>query len=106
MGMEISSTRVDPEEPLDPEQYPESVRPPKSARLGVDDLVAGYTRLGAIPLRLEDKTGTIEEGKRANLVVLDRDIFQIPVRQLHEVKPEAVMFEGSFLFSMLDAENK
>lgn len=106
LGMEISATRVDPEDPLDPEQYPGSVRPPERARLSVADLVDGYTRLGAIPLRLEDETGTIEAGKRANLVVLDRDIFQIPVSELHEVKPEAVMFEGSFLFSEFDAEKK
>ena len=95
-GMEISATRVDPEEPLDSKKYPGSVRPPKSAKLSIGDLIAGYTRLGAIPLRLEDKTGTIEEGNRANLVVLDRNIFQIPSDELHEVEAEAVMFEGRF----------
>ena len=48
-GMEISATRVDLEDPLDPEKYPGSVRPPLSARLTPEQLVDGYTRTGAIP---------------------------------------------------------
>lgn len=96
-GMQISATRVDPEDPLDPERYPGSVRPPVSARLSVEEMIRGYTRYGAIPLRLEDKIGTIEEGKMANLVVLDRDIFQVPAEEISTIEPVAVMFEGEFI---------
>ena len=96
-GMEVSATRVDPEEPLDPEKYPGSVRPPENAKLTVEEMIRGYTRYGAIPLRIEDKTGTIECGKMANLVVLDKDIFRIPAEEIHTVRPQAVMFEGRFI---------
>lgn len=96
-GMEISATRIDTEYPLDPEKFPESIRPPQNARLSLKDLVDGYTRLGAIPLRLEDKIGTIEAGKLANLVVLDQNIFDIPVDKIHETETKAVMFEGTFI---------
>ena len=95
--MQVSATRVDPEEPLDPERYPGSVRPPASARLSVKEMIRGYTRYGAIPLRLEDKTGVIEEGKMANLVVLDKDIFEIPKEEISTIEPVAVMFEGEFI---------
>lgn len=96
-GMQISATRVDLEEPLDSTKYPGSVRPPEHAKLSVEDLVKGYTRLGAVPLRLEDRIGTIENGKQANLVVLDKNIFRIPLDEIHTIKPEAVMFEGEFI---------
>ncbi|NLD19088.1 MAG: amidohydrolase family protein [Clostridiales bacterium] len=96
-GMEISATRVDLEDPLDPEKYPGSVRKPETAKLSVEEMIKGYTRYGAIPLRLEDKIGTIEEGKKANLVVLDKDIFNIPITQIHTIKPTVVMFEGEFI---------
>ena len=57
----------------------------------------GYTRYGAIPLRLEDRIGTIEAGKMANMVVLDKDILAIPETEIHTIKPEAVMFDGKFI---------
>lgn len=96
-GMEISATRVDLEDPLDPEEYPGSVRQPESAKLSVEEMIRGYTRYGAIPLRLEDRIGTIEAGKMANLVVLDKDILAIPETEIHTIKPETVMFDGKFI---------
>ena len=96
-GMQISATRVDIEDPLDPDRYPGSVRQPESAKLSVEEMIRGYTRYGAIPLRLEDKIGTIEAGKQADLAVLNKNIFQIPPEELRTVKPDAVMFEGRFI---------
>lgn len=96
-GMEISATRVDLEDPLDPDKYPGSVRPPASAKLTVEQLIDGYTRTGAVPFRMEDSMGTIETGKFANLIIPDRDIFSIPVTELHEVETEMVMFEGKII---------
>lgn len=97
MGMQISATRVDPEEALDPEKYPGSVRPPESAKLPVDYLVRGYTYNNAVRMRMIDKIGTVEEHKKANLVVLDRNIFEIPADEIDTIKPAAVMFEGDFI---------
>lgn len=96
-GMEISATRVDLENPLDPAKYSGSVRPPQNARLSVTEMIKGYTRFGAIPLRLENKIGTIEVGKQAHLIVLNKNIFEIPDTEIHTVEPEAVMFEGEFI---------
>ena len=96
-GMEISATRVDLEDPLDPEKYPGSVRPPLSARLTPEQLVDGYTRTGAIPFRMEDVMGTIEEGKYANLIVLDKNLFEIPLTEIHTIDPQTVIFEGKII---------
>ena len=96
-GMQVSATRVDPECPLDPEVYPGSVRPPASAKLSTEVMIDGYTRQGAKPLRLEEKTGTLEPGKMANLMVLNRDIYQTPPEELSAIEPEIVLFEGKFI---------
>ena len=96
-GMEISATRVDLEDPLDPEKYPGSVRPPISARLTPQQLVDGYTRTGAVPFRMEEQIGTIEKGKYANLIVLDRNLFEIPLEEIHTIDPKTVIFEGRII---------
>lgn len=96
-GMEISATRVDLDDPLDPEKYPGSVRPPISARLTPKQLVDGYTRTGAIPFRMENAMGTIEEGKYANLIVLDKNLFEIPLTEIHTIEPDIVIFEGKII---------
>lgn len=96
-GMEISATRIDIEEPLDPAKYPGSERQPESAKLEVSEMIRGYTRYGAIPLRLADKIGTIQTGKRANLIVLNEDIFKAKPKNLHKILPAKVMFDGEFI---------
>lgn len=93
-SMQIGATRVDIDFPLDPALYPGSVRPPASAKLGVEDMVRGYTIDGAVPFRFADKMGSIEPGKLANLVVLSDNIFEVPVERLRKVTAEAVYFEG------------
>ena len=95
--MEISATRVDLSHPLNPDKYPGSVRPPINARLTVEQMIDGYTRAGAVPFRMSDKIGTIEEGKYANLAVLNKNIFEISADEIHMVKAELVMFEGEFI---------
>jgi predicted amidohydrolase YtcJ len=52
---------------------------------------AGPARL----LRLYDKIGTIEVGKRADFVVLDRNIFDGPPHQIHEAKVEMTFMNGT-----------
>lgn len=68
--------------------------------LGVNeeiDLTAAldmYTRNAAYVMRLEDKTGSIEVGKRADLIVLDRNLFDIPVTEINEARVLLTMMDG------------
>jgi predicted amidohydrolase YtcJ len=94
LGMQIGMSRVDTEFPLDPIRFPGSIRPKKSARLSLEQLLKGYTYNNALRMRLIDEMGTLEAGKLANLIVLDRDIFKAPVSSLAAVTPELVFFEG------------
>lgn len=68
--------------------------PPRSERLRRDALIDGYTRNAAFQLGREDQLGSIEVGKRADLVVLDRNLFEIDRYEIHQVRPVAVVMDG------------
>ncbi|MGO4622200.1 amidohydrolase [Ensifer sp. 2YAB10] len=52
-------------------------------------------------LNQDDKTGTIEPGKFADLVVIDTDIFDIPVKEIGKAAVEATLLQGEPVY---DAE--
>lgn len=93
-GMQTSMTRVDIEYPLNPEIFPGSVRAPEHAKLTLEQLLKGYTYNNALRMRLLDRVGTIEEGKLANIVVLNKDIFAVDSFEIKTVSPEKIFFEG------------
>ena len=100
-SMQVAHTRIDPEFPLDPAVYPNSIRPEKSACLARDVLMKGYTISGARQLRWEEKMGSIEVGKIANLNVISRNFFEVPSGEISEIKFDAVIFDGNLIFGEL-----
>ncbi len=97
-GMQVAHTRVDPEFPIYAER---PIREPASAKLSLADLVKGYTLNAAIQLRLDDRMGSIEVGKLANMAILKKDLFSVPEDQIRAVEPEAVLFEGRVVYGSL-----
>lgn len=93
-GMQVAMTRVDPIITLDPQRYPGSVRPPESAKLTLEELIKGYTINNAVRMRLADKMGSLEKGKLANFMILNKDIFQVPAEEISSVTAECTYFEG------------
>ncbi len=53
-----------------------------------------YTRNAARVMRLDALTGSIEVGKRADLIVLDRDLFSIPIHQVNEARILQTLLDG------------
>jgi predicted amidohydrolase YtcJ len=53
-----------------------------------------YTRGNAWYLNREDDLGSIEEGKLADLVVLDRDYFQVSDADLRKIRPILTVVDG------------
>lgn len=99
IGMQIAMTRVEPWEAvrLDPDKYPGSVRPPADGKLTIEQLIHGYTVINAERMRLDDKIGSIEVGKLANMVVFDVDIFEHAHKNpmtFSEINPVCTWFEG------------
>jgi predicted amidohydrolase YtcJ len=53
-----------------------------------------FTRNNSWFLRMEDKIGSIETGKLADLVVLDRDYFTVPEEQIKQVRSVMTVVGG------------
>lgn len=111
VGMQIAMTRVDPLVPLDPDKYPGSVRPPIEGKLSIEQLIHGYTVINAERMRLDDIMGSIEKGKRANMVVFHEDIFEYAHKSpgtFSRIIPDGTYFEGEerHIVSELQADNR
>ena len=57
-------------------------------------MIEAYTISGAYLMRQEQIVGSIEVGKRADLVVLDRNLFEIPSEEINEAIVELTLFDG------------
>jgi len=49
----------------------------------------------------EDKVGSLSIGKRADFVVLDRDIMTIPVSEILATKVKATVIDGEVVYGSL-----
>lgn len=93
LGMQVGHTRQYPKEWWETEA--DGVRAPVDERLGLEQMIEGYTRNGAYQLRRENDLGSIEVGKLADLVVLDNDLFEIDQYEIWKTEPSAVLMEGN-----------
>ena len=58
-----------------------------------------YTRSGAKALFLEQESGSLEAGKLADIIVLEHNLFEIPVERISETQVFLTMFEGRIVYS-------
>jgi predicted amidohydrolase YtcJ len=77
------------------------IRGPESERLDLETLVRGYTRNGAYQLRMDGEIGSIEVGKRADLVALEENLFAMDAADIAEIVPTAVVVEGELVHGKL-----
>jgi predicted amidohydrolase YtcJ len=63
-------------------------------RLDLPAAIAAFTIGSAYVSHLDDVTGSIEPGKYADLVVLDRDLFAHPVEEIADAKALLTLVEG------------
>ncbi len=61
--------------------------------------IAAFTSGSAYVNHLDDVTGTIEAGKLADLVVVDRDLFAHPVTEIYAAKVELTLIEGERVYA-------
>ena len=57
-----------------------------------------YTVWNARQLFLDDRIGSLEIGKEADIAVWDRDMYAIPARQLRDLKCTLTLFHGRVVF--------
>ena len=63
-------------------------------RIGLPEALAAFTINAAWTNRDEKNTGSLEVGKRANLAVLDRNLFEIAPMEISDTKVLVTLFEG------------
>ena len=63
-----------------------------------EDALIAHTRKNAFFVFQEDNLGSIQPGKLADLVVLDRDYLTIPADQIKDIKPVMTMVGGRIAY--------
>ena len=70
-------------------------------RITVAQAIDAYTRGSAYARMSEDRLGTLEPGKEADLAVLSQDIFSVPHDDIAKTRVLATMVAGKFVFNEL-----
>lgn len=91
-GIEMGCSRQMLEHP----DFP--VLKPYEEKLSVKDGIMSYTINNAYQMHMEDKLGSIEVGKYADLVVLEKNLFEIPVAEIHNVKVCETVMDGKTIY--------
>jgi predicted amidohydrolase YtcJ len=63
-------------------------------RVDLPRMLAAYTLSAAYATHSERETGSLEPGKLADLIVLERDLFTTPVHEIHQVRVLLTLLEG------------
>ena len=84
----------------DPDVTPSDDLPVLNAdeRVDLATMIEAYTANIAYLMKQEETVGSIEVGKRADLVVLDRNLFEIPVDEINEARVELTLFDGEVVY--------
>ncbi len=86
-AIQVAITRRDVDAPAGPVWLPDE-------KVSLATMLRAYTYGGAFAVGEEVTTGSLEPGKAADLIVLDRDLFRIPVEEIHRVKVLLTLLDG------------
>ena len=67
-------------------------------RISVEDAVRGYTTAPAAFYGQSREMGTLTPGKRADMTVLDRDIFGVDPMEIADTRVEMTIFDGRIVY--------
>jgi predicted amidohydrolase YtcJ len=75
------------------------LQPPITERLDMKAMIRGYTIDAAYQLHMEDDVGSLEVGKKADLIVLDKNLFEVPTYEIHTVNVNSTFIDGEEVYS-------
>jgi predicted amidohydrolase YtcJ len=96
VGIQMSMTRRELDGTLASDRDPH-----EDEALTLPQALAAYTLAGARQLAIADEVGTLEVGKRADLVVLGADPFKVPAQAIKDVTVQAVFHDGKMVAGVL-----
>lgn len=85
------------------ENYTIGVLSPADERMTLDQIIKAATYGGAYSMNLEDEIGTIEVGKKADLIIMDMDITTSDIEDVSNVQIKKTFSDGRLVF---DADAK
>ncbi|MCP4046539.1 MAG: amidohydrolase family protein, partial [Gammaproteobacteria bacterium] len=68
-------------------------------RISLATMIDAYTINAAWLMHHEDKTGSIEVGKRADITIVDRMLFDIPATEISDAKVLMTMLDGEPVYT-------
>ena len=74
---------------------PGTVLTPEDQTMTLAEAIEAYTLGGARMLGIEDEVGSIEVGKKADLILVDQNLFEIEPAEIPKTRVLATMFDGN-----------
>ena len=72
----------------------------KNESIDLTEILKAYTINAAYLMHLEEYTGSIEAGKSADLIILEKNLYNIPADEISEVKVLQTILEGKTVFRL------
>lgn len=69
-------------------------------RMGLTEMLKAYTINAAYIMHQDNITGSIEAGKFADLIILDKNLYDIPPNEISEVRVMETIIEGKTVFKI------
>jgi predicted amidohydrolase YtcJ len=95
-------TRIRPALPLDDKRTAIPMLPGEEVALG--DAIASYTINGAFANHQEESTGSLEVGKLADIVVLEKNLFDVEPVRISETQVLLTFLGGKLVYGQLPLE--
>lgn len=91
-GIQQGITRIE-----EGESDPAKIANPEE-RATLADMIASFTIDGAYANHVDELTGSIEVGKKADIIVLDKNLFNIPATQIKDAHVVLTLVEGKEVY--------
>lgn len=75
-----------------------AMQPPKEERATLDQMIRSFTINAAYMYHQEEKIGSLEAGKKADLVILDRDIRKMNPDEIYKACEECTIIGGEVVY--------
>ena len=93
-AIETAITRDDPQGPTQDSEYDIL----GNEHVDLATMIDAYTINGAWQIHAEDVAGSIEAGKRADIAIYDRNLFEIDAYEISEARVDFTIFDGRIVY--------
>ncbi|MBX2870811.1 MAG: amidohydrolase [Saprospiraceae bacterium] len=90
-AIQVAVTRRGPDEIERPAWTPQHL-------MDLYTVLNGYTQGGAFLMHREDSSGSLAAGKKANLMILNQDLFAIPKTAIHKTEVLLTFYQGDIVY--------